>query len=186
MKKNKLQEPDNGTKAPLSVPHKNQICEITRVCTHPDFRGADLLVGLLKFVSLTVAQSGRRYILGCATDSLLKMYLKMGFRSLNIKFSHASLNNIEHTLFLCDITEVAVGKGVSPIVWNLLWADVVSYVGENQIMQFDPAANIRIGIYSMFKPFAQIALNVLKVKKGIRKALRNTPKKQIESGNIAA
>jgi predicted GNAT family N-acyltransferase len=142
------------------VPSKDQICEITRVCTHPDFRGADLLIGLVKFVSLTVAQSGRRYVLGCATDTLLPMYTKMGFRSLNIKYSHEALNNIQHTIFMCDITEVAVGKGINPIAWNILWADVVEYISQNQIMRFDPASNVRIGIYNFFKPIAKLLLAI--------------------------
>lgn len=140
------------------VPSKDQICEITRVCTHPDFRGADLLIGLMKFASLTVAQSGRRYVLGCATEKLLPMYLKMGFRSLNIDFTHESLNNTRHTVFMCDITEVAVGKGINPIAWNILWSDVVQYISTNQIMRFDPANNVRIGIYNFFKPVAQFML----------------------------
>ncbi len=147
------------------IPNKSEICEITRVCTHPDFRGSDLLAGLLKFVGLTVAQSGRRYILGCATDSLLPMYLKIGFRDLKIKFTHKSLNDIEHTLFLCDINDVAVGKGVGPIAWNLLWADVVSYVAENQILKFDPASNFRIGIYRAFSPIARLVALLLRLKK---------------------
>ncbi len=151
------------------VPSRDQICEITRVCTHPEFRGADLLMGLMKFASLTVVQSGRRYVLGCATDSLLPMYTKMGFKSMNVRFTHESLNNTQHTIFICDVAEVAVGKGVSPIVWNILWADVVSYLSQNQIMTFDPAANVRIGIYSFFKPVAHFLLKLTKARKSSRR-----------------
>ncbi len=152
------------------VPSKDQICEITRVCTHPEFRGADLLIGLMKFASLTVAQSGRRYVLGCATEKLLPMYLKMGFRSLKIDFTHESLNNTNHTIFMCDITEVAVGKGINPIAWNILWSDVVQYISANQIMRFDPANNVRIGIYNFFKPLAHLLIWYMsKKKKKIKK-----------------
>lgn len=147
------------------VPRKNDICEITRVCTHPEFRGADLLAGLLKYVALTVAQSGRRYILGSATSKLLGMYLKMGFKNLNIKYSHEALNSEEHFIFLCDITEVAVGKGCSPIVWNLLWSDVVKYISENHILSFNSDDNVRIGFYRLFKPIANLTMKYLKTKK---------------------
>ena len=164
-----------------TIPNRDQICEITRVCTHPDFRGADLLAGLLKFISITVAQSGRYYILGCSTDSLLPMYMKMGFQNLGIKFTHGSLNNVEHTIFMCDVRNVMIGRGVGPIVWNVLWSDASKYMDENQILKFDPASNVRIGVYRLLRPIALLAMNWMKVR---RKSKSRFKKKRVQTATV--
>lgn len=157
-------EHESFVKFDSTIPRRDEICEITRVCTHPDFRGADLLPNLLRFVAISVAQSGRRYILGCATDKLLGMYIRIGFKKTGFQFEHKALNNISHTIFLCDVVKVAVGEGVSPIVWNVLWRDVVRYIRDNKVIDFDPISNIRIGIYSLFLPLAKISMWLMKFK----------------------
>lgn len=165
-------EHEQFVKFDSTIPRKDEICEITRVCTHPDFRGVDILPGLLRFVAISVAQSGRRYILGCATDKLLGMYLRIGFRKTRYSFNHKDLNNIPHTIFLCDIVKVAIGSGVNPIVWNLLWCDVVKYIKDNHVIYFDQVANIRIGLYNMLAPVAKLLMfvqSIVSMKKRNRK-----------------
>ncbi len=138
------------------MPRKDEICEITRVCIDKEFRGTNVLALLLKQVGITVAQSGRKYILGCATDKLLPLYLKIGFRKTDYTYLHKDLNDLKHTVFLCNVHDVAKGIGVNPIVWNILWHDCVSFIRENRIVVMDPASNIRLGIYQLFKPLADL------------------------------
>ncbi len=136
------------------IPRKDDICEITRVCLHPEFRGSDILLGLFRFVGITVAQSGRRYILGCATDKLLPMYLRIGFQDTKINFAHKNLNNLEHTIFLCDVVKGLSGKDVNPLVWNVVWSPVTAYLTERHILDYDLIANLRIGLYRLLAPLS--------------------------------
>ncbi len=139
---------------PDFIPRKDEICEITRVCLHPEFRGSEILLGLFRFLGITVAQSGRRYILGCATDQLLQTYLRIGFRDTKIKFSHKNLNNLEHTIFLCDMVKGLSGKGVNPIVWNVVWGPVTAYLTERHILEYDLMSTVRIGLYRLLAPLS--------------------------------
>jgi hypothetical protein len=140
---------------PIEFPRKDEICEITRVCTHPDFRGSDLLLGLFRFAAITVVQSGRRFVVGCATPDLLPLYTRLGFQATPLRYKHKSLNNIEHVIFVSDISKGLAGQGVSPFIWNVVWRDVIEYVIERQLIELDPMANIRMGLYRMVGPLAK-------------------------------
>jgi predicted GNAT family N-acyltransferase len=141
---------------PNDFPRKDEICEITRVCTHPDFRGSEVLLGLFRYVAITVIQSKRKYILGCATTELLPLYEKLGFRTIGMSYKHAALNNIEHHIIMGDVAAGLSGKGVNPIVWNVVWRDVVDYVTNREILEFDALAYVRVAIYRLFKPLSRL------------------------------
>jgi predicted GNAT family N-acyltransferase len=141
---------------PEDFPRKDEICEITRVCTHPDFRGSDILMGLFRYVAITVIQSHRKYILGCATEELLPLYRRLGFKAIGMSYKHAALNNIEHHIILGDVAAGLSGKGVNPIAWNIVWGDVVDYATNRDLLEFDPLSDIRVGFYRLFKPLSRL------------------------------
>lgn len=145
---------------PQNFPRKDEICEITRVCTHPNFRGSDILMGLFRLASVTVAQSGRKFILGCATKDLESLYRKLGFEFTNLKYNHKQLGGLEHTVFLGDVLHGLAGKGVNPIIWNIVWAPVTSYLTSSQVLQYTGMDKVRMGVYKMFKPLSWMALRM--------------------------
>jgi hypothetical protein len=147
-------EHEQFVKFPLDFPRKDEICEITRVCTHPDFRGSDILMGLFRFVAVTVIQSGRKYILGCATDELLTLYKKIGFNITDLTYNHKQLNDIRHTIFIGDVARGLSGIGVNPLVWNVVWADVAQYISDMSLVEYDSMANIRMGLMRLLRPLS--------------------------------
>jgi hypothetical protein len=149
-------EHDQYLRLPSNIPRKDQICEITRVCTHPSYRGSDLLINLFRFVGLAVVQSGRQFILGCATKDLLPLYTKLGFKSTNLVFKHEQLNNIEHTIFIGDVIEGITGKGVNPLIWNLVWEPLATELLSKKMISDDSSIRFRIGVLRLFKPLAMI------------------------------
>ena len=110
-------EHEHSLVLPSNFPCRSNTIEITRVCTHPDYRHGDLLEGLFRtsFIAMT---HGRFWILGSSTDELLPIYEKMGFRKSKIRFIHQGLAK-EHTLFLCNKFDVIKGKWVNPSMVNL-------------------------------------------------------------------
>ena len=149
-------EHDQFVELPPNLPPKEEICEITRVCTHPDFRGASILLALFNFVAITTVQTDRKYILGCATKPLLPMYLRMGFQDTGLTYRHVDLNNEEHTVFIAEVKAGLAGHHVNPIIWNLVWKDVVQYLELNEVSEFSRLDKIRILIYKLFSPAAHL------------------------------
>ena len=99
---------------PKYLPPKKDMMEITRVCTHPDYRAGDLLEGLFQYSALVSVNEDRNWILGSSTDSLLPLYLKLGFQRTPISFEHQDLSGLKHTLFYANKNDILLGPFHSP------------------------------------------------------------------------
>jgi predicted GNAT family N-acyltransferase len=162
-------EHEEYVEMPASIPRRDEICEITRVCTHPDFRKSDVLLGLFRFCALTVVQSGRRYILGCATKELLPIYTRIGLKPIGVTYANAALNGIEHSIFLADVAKALTGVGVGPLVWNVVWGDLSDFMVDQKYLEADPLAKLRMGAFKTLKPVATLLQSIEKQRTRIKR-----------------
>jgi predicted GNAT family N-acyltransferase len=151
------------------LPRREDVVEVMRLCTHPHFRGSDLLMGMFQFVAISVVQSKRPWIVICATDDVLPLYEKIGFKKIGLQYPHAELNNTVHYILTANVPQAMCGKNVSPIVWNLLWSDVSKYLREYNLLTPDPLMHIRLGLYRLMAPFAKWMSAYLKRPRKTRK-----------------
>ncbi len=147
-RKNQRLEHEYSLILPRNFPRKENTIEITRVCTHPDYRHGDLLEGLFQYTSFVAMAHGRSWILGSSTDELLPLYQKMGFRKSCIRFHHIGLGQIEHTLFLANKDDIVRGRWVHPLLWYILYRDVYFYAKQIGFLpKFSISDHIRIFAY---------------------------------------
>jgi hypothetical protein len=139
-------EHEQYIKYPQGFPRVSDFVEATRVCTDTSIRGSDVLYVLLSHLLLTAVKSGRRYIVGCAAGSLIDFYKKCGYFPVkNIPpFKSKALANIEHQLIMMDTHEIALGRNISMRSWNSLYADVVDYMIQQEIIRPTTSDKIRI------------------------------------------
>ncbi|MCB0363470.1 MAG: GNAT family N-acetyltransferase, partial [Bdellovibrionales bacterium] len=149
-------EQESFVKWPVDLPRRDEMVEIMRACTHPDFRKSNLLMSLFRFIAITVTQSRRKWIVICATDDMIDLYKKIGFHKVGLNYLHSGLNNLKHNIMLANVPHAMEGRTVGPIAWNLIWSDVSSYLQEYEISEMDPIANIRLAIYRFFSPLAKL------------------------------
>lgn len=148
-------EQENFVKWPADQPRPDEVVEIMRACTRPDFRGSDLLVGMFKYMAVTVAQAKKSWIVICATEEMIKFYQNIGFKQLGLSYKHAALNNRIHHVMIANFLDGMAGRTVGPIYWNLVWADSVEYLSQFGIIEVDPFMQIRMTIYKWFSPIAK-------------------------------
>src|SRR5690606_13571013 len=60
--------------------------EISRMCTHPDYRGSDVLPVLLQNLGRIVYCSGYRFLLSNCNDNMWRFYKKFGWRKTGYQF----------------------------------------------------------------------------------------------------
>lgn len=149
-------EHEQYTSFPESFPRKDEMVEITRVCTHPDYRRGDLLLGLFRHTILTVLQSRRRWILGSSTEKLLPIYTRIGCKPTDVRFRHEAVGGEEHVMFLGDCYAGLAGKGMSPVVWNILFNDMLEHIDVRDILGDNPLTAARLGIYRALAPVARL------------------------------
>jgi predicted GNAT family N-acyltransferase len=149
-------EYDRFVKFPANFPKREDIVVCSRVCTHPNYRGFDLVYGLIRQLVLTALQSQRRYILGGSSEQLLPLYQKLGFEPTGLNFEHGDLNKVKEQVILGDVISILSGKTTSIDAWNYVYKDLSDYVSNYHDVEFDPLMNFRLMVYKGLGPVARL------------------------------
>jgi predicted GNAT family N-acyltransferase len=142
-------ENESLAKLPESLPPREYIVESGRVCTDPDFRGNDLLIGLFRFLFLTVVESGRKYILSNCTDNLLHLYERVGNLRTGAHFVHKT-DGKKHHILLADVRRVLLGLDVSPLYWAALVYPLWPMVRDSAYDEANYSERMRLEAYHLF------------------------------------
>ncbi len=153
-----LLEHETYTPLPGALPGREEVIEITRVCTHPDYRRTDLLQGLFQHAVLSCARAGRRWVIGSSTPNLLPVYTRIGFTVTDLQYEHRALGGDKHVVFVGDLHAVLAGKGVNPLVWNALYSRVWDDADVANSTALDVPAAVRRRLYEWTGPLAARAL----------------------------
>lgn len=142
---------------PATLPPADQLVEVSKACTHPDYRGGELFYEMTKRAAITTLQSGRRYVLMSCTAPLVPIYRKLGVREIGASYVHPTMG-LEHHMLLGDIAAMTSGKGMNPIFWNVVIGhDVWDYFCACGVLPVTPALRARVCLWKAFKPLAFLA-----------------------------
>ncbi len=147
-------EIEENVEWPPLLPRRDEMVESIRTCTHPSFRGSDLLMAMFQFIAITVAQSKRRYIVIGCTHDLVGLYSRIGMERQKIEYRHSKLVDSPHTVMLGDIPKAMSGATVNPLFWNAVWAPTTKYMVDTQILELTQADRARMNLYRLFGPIS--------------------------------
>ncbi|WP_176736500.1 GNAT family N-acyltransferase [Oligoflexus tunisiensis] len=102
--------PDTLITAPGTV-------EISRVCTHPDFRRGHLLTLLLAECAWAAFKRGGRMLLGYCVKSLIPVYLRFAGELLPYSGRHPLYEGRESCVVCIDLEKVMRGENVPFLAW---------------------------------------------------------------------
>ena len=155
---NVLEEPMEHEKYidwPENLPRRDQIFEISRACTHPEFRRNDLMAGLLRIMSATCVQPQRPWVLISSTEELRGFYLKVGLGDTGLRYVHPVYKG-RQCVMLANAPEMLMGRTAHPIYWNVVWRPVFEHLVETGILKPEPMDRARIRIYKLMYPIAKL------------------------------
>ena len=144
---------------PTDYPRRDSVFEITRVCTHPDYRSNDLLAGLLRFMATTCLQPERPWTLISSIESLVPFYEKIGLRKTELGYDHSFYRGRQFVL-LTNAFDIVKGRYANPIYWNAIWKDVYNYLVEIGMLKPDPMDHARAKVYKALSPVALLLTNI--------------------------
>jgi len=143
-----------------TLPRRDQSVEIMRLCTHPKFRGSDLLVVMFKFMATAVAQSKREWVILNTTEKYLPMYQRMGGKKTGISFNFKKFNNKTHYILVGHVQSCLIGKGMNPLAWNYVYGDLMDYINKESIYQLSLTDKVRLSFYRAMKPISQAFISL--------------------------
>lgn len=139
---------------PDNLPRRDQMAEVIRNCTHPAFRGSDLLMAMFQFIAITILQAKRKYaVIGCTPD-LVGLYSRIGMEKQDIDYRHRKLNDSPHTVMIADVAKTVSGATVNPLFWNAVWAPAAAFLIDSDQIQLTPGDRTRMSLYRLFRPMS--------------------------------
>ena len=148
-------EQDEFVDWPAELPRRDQMIEVSRVCTHPDYRGGDLLASLFQFCCSTSMTSRRPYVVIMSTDNLIRFYERLGWRRTGVRCV-LPIYGVEHEVLVAHSFEALLGKGSNPIYWNIVWKDVAGYLVDADVISPSSLERVMFTIYKGFGPIASL------------------------------
>jgi predicted GNAT family N-acyltransferase len=146
-------------------PRRDNIVEITRVCTHPDFRSNDLLAELIRFLTVTCYQPQRPWVLLSSTSAMSGFYEKLGVKKTSLEYEHPVYKGTQYVM-LAYAPDVLSGKAVNPIYWNIIWKDVYDHLVAAGSLKPSAIEQARVRAYRLLSP----AIALLTLRKTPRKS----------------
>ena len=155
---------------PKSLPRRDQIIEVSRVATHPQFRRNDLLAALFRFAYLNVAYGDRPWVVISCLDHMVPFYEKIGFKRTHLQhtepqWKHDRVLNI----MIINIFDLMVGRGVNPFYWNIMWREVAQYFSAQGFVHPTGIDRARLLAYKACAPASGLALQLMRLLRSIRR-----------------
>ena len=141
---------------PPDFPRSEQILEIARAATHPDFRASDLWTSLMQHAAIAAIQAKRPWVLMSTTSELKQMYIRLGCKDTGLRYTHELYPEKEQLIMCINLREVVVGHGVGPIYWNAVWKNVGAYLAQADMGIEKDLSSTRVKLYVALSPFAQL------------------------------
>lgn len=129
---------------PTDFPRRDQTVEVTRACTHPDFRKGGVFFSLLRFIVVTAMQSGRPWVVTSSTEDLVRMYDWIGLKPCNRTYDHPSLNGMRHHVLIGNIPAALLGRSIGPGAWYAVWKDALPFLNE---ADYGGLSSLRLALY---------------------------------------
>lgn len=159
---------------PRELPRRDQIIEISRVATHPDFRRNDLLAALIRHICDNVVQSDRPWLIFSCLDKMIPFYEKLGFRQTGLRHTEPIWKEDRVlNVMIVNILDMVVGRNVNPFYWNVVWRQVANLLVEQSVIRPTGMDKVRMLVYKAIAPIVDLLYYIKKPRRNVRSNRRS-------------
>ncbi|MGZ3690498.1 MAG: N-acyl amino acid synthase FeeM domain-containing protein [Pseudobdellovibrio sp.] len=109
---------------PKEIPPKVKMIEISRLCTHSEYRKGDLLHRVFEHVYKIFITSGRDYIITSSDDKLWPLYSKLGFQKTGLQYNHLALSGLLHHIIIGPLDVCLNVNKISLMTWSYIYGSM--------------------------------------------------------------
>jgi predicted GNAT family N-acyltransferase len=152
-------EAEKFVRWPASFPRRDQIFEMSRLATHPDYRRSDLLSGLFRFGCTTCVDADRPWLVMSSMEKYVGFYSKIGFRPTGLSYEDPQWSG-RLNVMMVNYFDMIKGKGVHPAYWNEIWRDVAELAIRDGIVRLDGMDRVRIALFKCLRPVTRLMMQI--------------------------
>lgn len=126
-------EHNNITKIPNFL-WRSGFVELSRVCTHPFYRGSTVFHNMTQHLGRITFESGYDYFLINCEDNLIPIYERIGAKKLGVRFFTSFMKETALNLMLFDIKHNFLGRG-NPLMWEFVFRDYYEFAKKRGMLK---------------------------------------------------
>ncbi|MBC7533906.1 MAG: PilZ domain-containing protein [Oligoflexus sp.] len=153
-KRSKSEHASYGAKIPVWL-WKEGFLEATQLCTHPDYRGADVFHFLLQHLTRITAISEAKHLVFHSTEALVPVYQRLGAKNLKIRVEIPSMPGAPLHLLSFDCESGAMALGGSPLSYNVAFKKMTEFTAQQGLLNIAPHHELYRRTIGMIEPLAQ-------------------------------
>ncbi len=148
-------EQEQHVEWPSHLPRRDEVIEVSRACTDPDFRHSDLLAGLFRFIAVTCVTIERPYTVTMASPSMTPFYEKIGLEEVGLSYDIPLIGGL-HNVMIGHSIKAMTGSKVNPLYWNFIWRTASDHLIKSGVVRPNGVEKIIRRIYIAIGPIADL------------------------------
>lgn len=153
-KRSRSEHASYGAKIPPWL-WKEGFLEASQLCTHPDYRGADVFHFLLQHLTRITAISEAKHLLFHSSEALIPVYQRLGAKNLKIRVDIPSIPGAPLHLLSFDCQSGAMALGGSPLSYNVAFKKMTEFTAQQGLLTIAPHHELYRRTIGMIEPIAQ-------------------------------
>jgi hypothetical protein len=127
---------------------KSGFVELSRVCTHPFYRGSTVFHNMTQHLGRITFEAGFDYFLINCEDNLIPIYERIGAKPLGVRFFTPFMKETGLNLMLFDIKHNFLGRG-NPLMWEFVFRDYYEFAKKRGMLKPSLFDRIRNSVYKV-------------------------------------
>lgn len=156
-------------KFPSNFPARDTLVEASRAATHPDFRGSDLFMNMMRFTMLTSLQGNRPWIVQSTYDYLSPIYDKLGFTKVGDGWMHPQLTDRKMQMFVGNIHYVLNTKKGNPFAYQALVPHIESFLKSDAFDKLSVFGKLKMQVWKRSAPAYKLFVKTEALRTQLRK-----------------
>jgi hypothetical protein len=127
---------------------KSGFVELSRVCTHPFYRGSTVFHNMTQHLGRITFEAGFDYFLINCEDNLIPIYERIGAKPLGVRFFTPFMKETGLNLMLFDIKHNFLGRG-NPLMWEFVFRDYYEFAKKRGMLKPSLFDRVRNSVYKV-------------------------------------
>jgi len=142
---------------PSDLPRRDQIVEISRVAILPGYRKADLMGALMRFAGFNALHPDKPWLVISCLQHMKRFYVKLGFAETGLTHTERVWKEDRLlSIMIANSYSLALGRGVNPFYWNLMWRNVADSLIEQGSVVPTGLDRIRLSVFKALAPINEL------------------------------
>ncbi len=163
---------------PDDFPERDKLIEASRAAIHPEFRGNDLFMNMMRFGMLTGLQANRHWFVQSTYDYLSPIYRKCGFKEVGPGWMHPQLVGRKMQMFIVNAHHVLHARYGNPFLYNAVVPHIENFLNSDAFDKLSASEKFKLKLWKFTAPAFHAYTKLEPLRRALKKKTKSSKSRQ--------